>query len=180
MLKRCAITGYRPTRFKFKYNEDYSGCKRLKKRLHDQFVLLYDQGVRRFLVGGALGVDMWSGEILLEMKRQTEYADVELVIVLPHPGHDERWDERSKRRMAFLLGHCTEHLTTGTDSSAESYYKRNRYLVDHSDCLIAVYDNDRTVRSGTGMTVRYAEKKGRPVILIHPDTGCVLCSPNFQ
>ena len=67
MLKSCAITGHRPTRFKFKYNEDYSGCKRLKKRLHDQFAALYEQGVRKFLVGGALGVDMWSGEILLEM-----------------------------------------------------------------------------------------------------------------
>lgn len=173
MLKSCAITGHRPTRFKFKYNEDYSGCKRLKKRLHGQFAALYEQGVRRFLIGGALGVDMWSGEILLEMKRQPEYADIELAIVLPHPGHDERWDERSKKRMAFLLKHCTEHLTVGTDSSAESYYKRNRYLVDHADCLVAVYDNNRNVRCGTGMTVRYAEKKGKPVVMIHPDTGCV-------
>lgn len=73
--------------------------------------------------------------------------------------------------MAFLLEHCTEHLTTGTDSSAESYYRRNRYLVDHADCLIAVYDNNQNMRSGTGMTVRYAEKKGKPVTLIHPDTG---------
>lgn len=167
----CAITGHRPTRFKFKYDENNSGCKRLKKRLHDQFVLLYDQGARRFLVGGALGVDMWSGEILLNLKKQPEYADIELMVVLPHPGHDARWDERSKKRMAFLLEHCTEHLTIGTDTSAESYYKRNRYLVDHADCLVAVYDNDRAMRSGTGMTVRYAEKKGMPVIMIHPDTG---------
>lgn len=72
----CAITGHRPTRFKFKYDENNSGCKRLKKRLHDQFVLLYDQGARRFLVGGALGVDMWSGEILLNLKKQPEYGEV--------------------------------------------------------------------------------------------------------
>lgn len=176
MMKTCAITGHRPTRFKFKYNEDYSGCKRLKKRLHDQFTALYEQGVRKFLVGGALGVDMWSGEILLEMKRQPEYEDIELVIVLPHPGHDERWDKRSKRRMAFLLEHCTEHFTIGTDTSPESYYKRNRYLVDHADCLVAVYDNNRSIRSGTGQTVRYAEKKGKPVTLIHPDTGKIECN----
>lgn len=49
MLKSCAITGHRPTRFKFKYNEDYAGCKRLKKRLHDQFAALYEQGVREYV-----------------------------------------------------------------------------------------------------------------------------------
>ena len=57
----CAVIGHKPTRFKFKYKENMSGCKRLKKRLHDQFVLLYEKGVRRFYVGGALGVDMWAG-----------------------------------------------------------------------------------------------------------------------
>lgn len=173
IMKTCAVTGHRPTRFKFKYNENYAGCKRLKKRLHDQFILLYGQGVRRFLVGGALGVDMWSGEILLKLKEQPEYSDIELVIVLPHPGHDARWDERSKKRMAFLRAHCTECITVGTGLGPESCYKRNRYLVDHADCLIAVYDNERTMRSGTGQTVRYAEQQGKPVMLIHPDTGVV-------
>lgn len=178
MQKICAVTGHRPTRFKFKYNENYAGCKRLKKRLHDQFILLYEQGVRRFLVGGALGVDMWSGEILLKLKEKPEYSDIELVIVLPHPGHDERWDERSKKRMAFLRAHSVECITVGTTPGPESYYKRNRYLIDHADCLAAVYDGDRNMRSGTGMTVKYAEQQEKPVILIHPDTGCVLYSPN--
>lgn len=173
MIKTCAITGHRPTRFKFKYKENYAGCKRLKKRLHDQFILFYEQGIRRFLAGGALGVDMWSGEILLELKKQPEYSDIELVIVLPHPSHDARWDERSKKRMAFLRQHCAECITIGTDTGPESYYKRNRYLVDHADCLIAVYDNDRTVRSRTGQTVRHAEEQGKAVVLIHPDTGAI-------
>lgn len=174
-MKTCAITGHRPTRFKFKYKENYAGCKRLKKRLHDQFILLYEQGVRRFLVGGALGVDMWSGEILLELKKQPEYSDIELVIVLPHPGHDARWDKRSKKRMEYLLEHCTEQLTIGTDASPESFHKRNRYLVDHADCLVAVYDNNRTVRSGTGQTVQYTEKIGKPIVMIQPDTGRIVC-----
>lgn len=173
MLETCAVTGHRPTRFKFKYNENYAGCKRLKKRLHDQFVLLYEQGVRRFLVGGALGVDMWSGEILLKLKEQPGYSNIELVIVLPHPDHDARWDGRSKNRMAFLRTHCAECIMIGTDPGPESYYKRNRYLVDHADYLVAVYDGDRNVRSGTEMTVRYAQNLRKSIILIHPGTGIV-------
>ena len=49
-LYSCAITSQRPTRFKFKYQEYMTSCKRLKKRLHDVFAELYRRGVRRFYV----------------------------------------------------------------------------------------------------------------------------------
>ena len=42
----CAITGHRPTRFRFKYDENNNGCKRIKKRIRDQLMLLYEQGFR--------------------------------------------------------------------------------------------------------------------------------------
>ena len=46
-------------------------------------------------------------------------------------------------------------------------------MVDHADCLLAVYDNNCSIRSGTGMTVNYAKKKGASIILIHPDAAIV-------
>lgn len=170
-MKACAVTGHRPTRFKFKYKEDNAGCKRLKKRLRDRFVELYEQGVHRFYVGGTLGVDMWAGEILLRLKEQPEYKDLELCIVLPCKGHDAKWDDRSQKRMAFLQKHSAETVIVGKGLAAEDYRKRNEYMVDHADVLVAVYDDDHSIRSGTGMTVNYAKKKELAVILIHPDTG---------
>lgn len=172
-MNTCAIIGHRPTRFRFKYQENNTGCKRLKKRIHDQFISLYNNGVRRFLIGGSLGVDIWSGEILLKLKEQPEYGDIELVLVLPYPCHDAHWDQRNRARLAYLLAHCAEHVMAGTQENAESYDKRNRYIIDHADCLLAVYDNDRSVRNETGQVVQYAEKKGKAIILIHPDTGIV-------
>lgn len=56
----------------------------------------------RFYVGGALGVDLWAGEILLEMRRQEEYQELEIVLVYPFPGHDERWDLKSRERLRHL------------------------------------------------------------------------------
>ena len=172
-MKSCAVTGHRPTRFKFKYQENNAGCKRLKKRLHDQFVLLYEQGVRRFYVGGALGVDLWSGEILLRLKEQEEYSEIELIVALPYAWHDSDWDERSKNRLAFLTQHSAKTVTVSDTPGPEAYKARNYYMVDHADVLVAVYDNGRAIRSGTGQTVNYARKKGLPIILIHPDTGVV-------
>lgn len=166
----CAVTGHRPQRFKFKYKEDFSLCKKIKKAMTEQFRLLYEKGVRRFYVGGALGVDMWAGELLLRLKEQTGFGDIELVVVLPFDGHDTRWDDWHKKRLAFLLKHCTQKLTIGTSDAPDSYKKRNYYMVDQADYLLAVYDNDRSVRSGTGMTVSYAAKNKLQLTFIHPDT----------
>lgn len=170
----CAITGHRPTRFKWKYNENNTGCKRLKKRLREQFILLYEQGVRNFYVGGALGTDLWAGDILLDLKDQPEYSEINFYIALPFEGHNRDWNPKSKSKLAAQLSRCAGSVIVGTPNNpAVSYKRRNYYMVDHADVLLAVYDNDRSIRSGTGMTVNYARKKDLPIILIHPDTGVV-------
>ena len=43
--------------------------------------------------------------------------------------------------------------------------KRNRYMVDHADYILAVWNG---CPSGTGNTVRYAHKKGKTIIVINP------------
>ena len=174
-MTSCAVTGHRPSRFKWKYKENDTRCKRLKRVMKEQLVQLYEQGVRRFYVGGALGVDQWAGEILLRLKEQPEYSEIELVVALPFEGHDAEGDARSKSRLKFLVDHSTETVIVGTTATpaAVCYKKRNYYMVDHADCLLAVYDNDRSIRSGTGMTVSFAQKKGLPITLIHPDTSDV-------
>ena len=75
--------------------------------------------------------------------------------------------------MAFLIEHSVEHITVGQKAWRESFIQRNRYLIDHADCLLAVYDNEKNTRSGTGMTVNYALNKHIPVMLIHPDSGAL-------
>jgi len=161
----CTVASHRPTRFKFKYKENTSGYKRLKKRLHDQFVLLYEKGVRRFYVGGALGVDMWAAEILLRMKEQPGLEEVDLTVILPYKGHDANWDERSKARMQFIRDHTKVIVARDIHE-----------MVDQADYLIAVYDNERSLCSRTMQTVKYAEQKGVPIIFIQPDTGKVFTS----
>ena len=169
----CAIFGHRPTRFKFGYKINTTGGKRLKKRLRDEFMALYRQGVRRFYVGGCLGVDQWAGEILLRLKEQPDFTDIELVIAAPFPDHDTKWDKWNQNQLHFLTSHSTEHLIIGKDDRPESYIARNQYMLAHADVVVAVYDNNRKVRNGVGQAVQTAEKKGMPVVFIHPDTGII-------
>ncbi len=92
----CVITGHRPTRFKFKYNEKDKRCQRIKKCLQEQLIRLYHQGTMLW-VGGAMGVDMWAAELLLRMKEQQAYQDVELCLALPFEGYNADWDDWHRR-----------------------------------------------------------------------------------
>lgn len=46
-------------------------------------------------------------------------------------------------------------------------------MVDHADCLLAVYDRQPSQNSEIAQTVGYTKEKNLPIILIHPDTGVV-------
>ena len=139
--------------------------------MQEQFKRLYkEKGVHRFYIGGPIGVHIWAGELILQMKAQPGYEDIELDIVLLFLGHSAKWDIRSKRRLDYLLKNCTEQLIVGDRSSPESYIKQNRYLVDHADFLVAVSDDE-------GEMVGYARKKRLGVLCIHLDTAPSLLFP---
>lgn len=174
-MKTCSIIGHQGTRFRFKYKDSNNGCKRLKRRMQEQFIILYEEGVRQFWIGGGLGVDVWAGEILLRLKEQPEYSEIVLNVAVPYAGYDEKWDARSKLRMEFLTKHsaATKMICTGSYPPSACYRQKDRFLIEQADCLLAIYDNDRSVRNGVGTAVFLAEKKQIPIILIHPDTGTI-------
>lgn len=174
MRNTCAVTGCRPTRFKFKYKEDYSLCRKIKKAMYEQFVWLHDEcGVKRFYIGGTLGVDLWAGELLLRLKEQPEYGDIELLIAAPFPGHDSHWDQRSRKRLEFLKRHCTEYLVIGKNDCRESYLKRNRYMAEQADYLLAVCDDTEMTKGESLHMISCNLKEKRKIIYIHPDTAAV-------
>lgn len=53
------------------------------------------------------------------------------------------------------------------------YLERNRDIVDACEKLLVVpketQQDERPVRSGTWSTVRYAQKQGKPIVIIWPD-----------
>lgn len=169
----CALSGHNPHRFKFKYDERQRLCTKLKKALTAQIIAAYERGVRRFFAGGAPGVDTWASEAVLELKTQPVYADMELVCVVPFPEQDARWILPQRARYRKILAQSSEIITISPQYNDDVYRKRNCYMVDNAEVLIAVYDNDKQMRSGVGQAVRYAEKRNREIILIHPDTAKV-------
>ena len=164
-MKACAFTGHRPSGFSFGLDESDVMCRGIICALRVQIKRLYNMGVKTFNTGCATGVDTWAAEIVLDEKVRCK--DMRLIAAVPFKGQDEGWDPSEKRRYREILEGCDEVVTLGDKFYRGAFLKRDRYMVDNSDAVIAVYDENNH-SSGTGYTVRYALKKNKTVVIIDP------------
>ena len=167
----CAFTGHRPKSFPWKYDEKARDCVQLKEVLAVQIKQLAEQGVTTWLTGMAQGVDLWATEIVLDLKKKN--PALRLRCILPCEGQERKWLASEQERYRSILRQADEVIYVNREYSADCMLARNRYLVEHSSVLLAVYNG--TYRSGTGMTIRYAKQLGREVIVIDPVSRSVSC-----
>lgn len=165
-MKVCAFTGHRPKSFPWRYDERDPNCVLLKEVLAEQIKALTDRGVTDFLSGMAQGVDLWSSQIVLDLQKKN--PALKLHCVLPCKGQESKWTASAQERYRSILAQANEIIYVEQKYSRDCMLKRNRYLVDHSSILLAVHNG--TWRSGTGATVRYAQKLNRKIIIIDPVT----------
>ncbi|MCL2816650.1 MAG: DUF1273 domain-containing protein [Oscillospiraceae bacterium] len=164
--KSCAFTGHRPQRFSFGYNEDDEKCQKLNKIMEDEIEKLIAAGVTDYYTGMALGADTWAAEIILDLKEK--YPALRLIAVLPCETQANDWTVEQRERYFNALAVCDEVITLHKKYKPSCMFERNRYLVDHAEYLLAVYDGGE--RSGTAYTVRYGKQKERKIIIIDSDT----------
>ena len=162
----CAFTGHRPKSFPWGYDESAPGCVLLKDILAAQISALAERGVTDWLSGMAQGVDVWCAQIVLDMRKKN--PALKLHAILPCEGQESKWTASAQERYHSILAQANEIVYVGQEYSRNCMLERNRYLVEHSAILLAVCN--RTYRSGTGMTVRYAQRLKREIIIIDPVT----------
>ena len=165
----CAFTGRRPKSFPWKYDETARDCVLLKQVLAAQIAELADQGVTDFLSGMALGADVWSAQVVLDLQRK--YPAIGLHCILPCEGQEIKWTVPAQKQYNAILEQAREVVYVSREYTSNCMLKRNHYLVDHSGVLLAVYNGVQ--RSGTGATVNYARKLGREIIVLDPLTRSV-------
>lgn len=109
--------------------------------------------------GMAQGVDQWAAQICINLK-------IPFIAAIPFSGQEKLWPELAVRRWRWLLGNAEQIVTVCQgDYSAQKMQKRNEWMVDHCDKLLAVWDG---TTGGTANCIRYAEKKKKPIVRIIP------------
>lgn len=154
MIKNVCFTGHR----------NVKETTELKQTLTKQLIRLIDEGASDFFAGGAVGRDMICERAVIGLREQ--YPHISLHLVLPCPAAEQtaKWNEKDKTEYWQLLSAadtveiCSERYFDGCMRA------RNQRLADLSDVCVCFYNGRQ--HSGTGQTVRMAERKGITVINI--------------
>lgn len=162
----CCFTGYRPGKFTFAFKSSDPNYLTFENKLKEQIHQIYKQGTTRFFCGCAMGFDLLSGEIVLELKK--EHNDIELVCMVPFIGQENDFSTDWKKRYHHVLNKCDIAAVLSESYYKGCYRRRNFSMVDRSDKVLTYFDGKS---GGTAETLKYAKKKGLTIINLAETAG---------
>jgi uncharacterized phage-like protein YoqJ len=143
-IKSCCVTGHRDIPQK--------ELNSVMEKLRNEVDAAITDGCTRFISGFAEGVDQYFAKIVLERKKTNQ--TLELIAVIPYRKRLETLLERPSTYE--MLESCADVIVMQEDYHPSVYSHRNRYMVEHSDRVIAVYDGRE--KGGTVRTIRFAHQ----------------------
>lgn len=149
------FSGHRPEKLPHGGDENSQAMNHLKSLLYKEIYDSINEGYTEFITGLARGIDNWAAEMIIDFKNKNN--KIQLICVQPYKGYGETWHGYDKWALSHILERADEVITICGSFEKDCMRLRNEYMVNHSKKLIAVVSN---YRSGTGQTIRYAQKKG--------------------
>lgn len=126
--------------------------------------LVTEQKVTDFYTGGAVGWDALAALTVLKLRES--YPDVKLHLVLPCLFEEQsaKWNEAQKAEHKHIASLADTKEFTSEHLGKNAMKIRNARLVELASDYCICYWNPKHYRSGTGQTVRMAQKKGIEII----------------
>ena len=150
-MKVCCFTGHRI----IKITPDL--IQRLKYTIED----VIRKGVTDFYNGGACGWDLLCAKTVIDL--ETKNSDIKLHLLLPCSPEEQvkGWNKAQIARYQKILKAAGSITVVSEHYTKDCMKRRNKMLVECSDCCICYCSNPR---SGTGQTIRFAKEKGIEII----------------
>ncbi len=116
------------------------------------------KGYTKFISGFAEGTDLIAANIIAKNKIRNKNLTLEAAI--PYQKRLQSKGEDFQK----LLTKCSDINILQDEYSPDCFFKRDRYMVDNSDLLIAVWDGRK--HGGTYYTINYAKKCDKEIKII--------------
>ncbi|MGN0642247.1 MAG: SLOG family protein [Huintestinicola sp.] len=152
--KSVCFTGHRPEKLPDKGAPSSQVTKIIKSMLYKSILNSVSEGYDTFFTGMQRGIDLWAGEIVLELMQSYK---LNIVAVYPYRNHGSGFKGYDKWILGRITEAAAEKIVVSENYTPDCMKRRNRLMVDNSSKIIAVIDS---YSSGTGSTLSYARSKG--------------------
>ena len=151
------FSGHRPDKL-----PEGNFLRMMQSLLYAEILAAIGRGAREFYSGLQAGVDLWAADMVL-MQRNL-YPDIRLIGVSPFRGHEQSIRSKERYHLLSIMASADSIVHLGENGYFPGCYRaRNAYMIERSTCLIAMAANPH---SGTGQTIRMAERRGLDIRLI--------------
>ena len=148
-----------------KYTACVSGHRRAydniqERDVKEKFVYLIEKGYDTFLIGMAVGFDLYCFKILEKLKEEFNFR---IIACVPCEKQDLKYSEKQKREYKKALENADDVILLSKEYTPYCMLKRNRFMVDNSSALVCYI---RQNSGGTKYTLDYAIKKNLEIIKV--------------
>lgn len=153
-----ACTGHRPNKLNNEYYYDGPMSKFLFREIE---AILTEHKPTQCISGMALGADTIFALKALEL-------NIPLLAAIPFLGQESRWLPESIDLYNVILNNplTSKYIVSDGNYAAWKMHKRNKYMVDNCNKLVAIYDGSED--GGTKSCLDYASSVGKSIIVIKP------------
>lgn len=165
-VKVLTVSGYKPMELNI-FKESDKRVTVIKTALANRLIGFIEEGLEWVIVSGQLGVELWTAEIVLDLK---DTYDINLAVFPPFENQSSRWPEHLQLAYeeVVLTADFYKPLYKGNYRGAFQFKAKNMWFVDKSDACLLLLDEE--FPGSNKYFYEYAKKaeKDYPIYTITP------------
>lgn len=139
-MKILTVTGYKPNEMGI-FKIDDSKIVYVKEAIKRRLIPWIEDGLEWILVSGQAGVELWTAELVLELK---EIYDIKIAVIPPFLEQESRWPEPLQMKYQDIV-FGADFYQPIYDKAYEGPYQfqaKDKWLLEKSDACLLLYDED--------------------------------------
>ncbi|HIY58585.1 MAG TPA: DUF1273 domain-containing protein, partial [Candidatus Tetragenococcus pullicola] len=114
----------------------------VKKVIKMSLKTYLEEGLEWVIIGGNLGVEIWAGQISIELKK--EYPELRLGIIQPFHEMEKNWNEGNRQLLNELKVQAdfVDSVSHKPYENPSQLKNHTLFLIQHTDGALLVYDDE--------------------------------------